>query len=364
MAIYKSKTPTKDGRQYFFRIKYKDIFGTYHDHKSILFKNKKDAENEEAAFRIKINNQEAYVSTIRFKYVFDNYILNKSKLVKKQTLYKIKVQLMHFEMFNNLKVNDISINHYNELLKYLENQNLAISYINKLLGLFKSIILFSNKYYNTSIAIIKFIEPLKNNKLKKEMDFYTLDEYKQFDKTISDIEWHTFFEMLYYLGLRQGECQSLTWNDINMVDNTVSITKTLTTKIKGEKYTISNPKTKNSIRTLPIPNKIIDDLKILKTNAQKYTDYNNNWFVFGNTLPFAETTICNKKNEYCKLANLRQIRIHDFRHSCASLLINKGASITLVSKYLGHSSISITLNTYTHLYKNELKDISTIINNI
>ena len=131
MAIYKSKTPTKDGRQYFFRIKYKDIFGTYHDHKSILFKNKKDAENEEAAFRIKINNQEAYVSTIRFKYVFDNYILNKSKLVKKQTLYKIKVQLMHFEMFNNLKVNDISINHYNELLKYLENQNLAISYINK-----------------------------------------------------------------------------------------------------------------------------------------------------------------------------------------------------------------------------------------
>ena len=196
------------------------------------------------------------------------------------------------------------------------------------------------------------------------MDFYTLDEYKQFDKTISDIEWHTFFEMLYYLGLRQGECQSLTWNDINMVDNTVSITKTLTTKIKGEKYTISNPKTKNSIRTLPIPNKIIDDLKILKTNAQKYTDYNNNWFVFGNTLPFAETTICNKKNEYCKLANLRQIRIHDFRHSCASLLINKGASITLVSKYLGHSSISITLNTYTHLYKNELKDISTIINNI
>ena len=64
------------------------------------------------------------------------------------------------------------------------------------------------------------------------------------------------------------------------------------------------------------------------------------------------------------MARVKDIRIHDFRHSCASLLINKGASISLVSKYLGHSNISITLNTYTHMYKSELIEMTNILNNL
>ncbi len=64
------------------------------------------------------------------------------------------------------------------------------------------------------------------------------------------------------------------------------------------------------------------------------------------------------------MANVKQIRIHDFRHSCASLLINQGASIALVSKYLGHSNITITLNTYTHMFQSELENISNKLNNL
>ena len=63
-------------------------------------------------------------------------------------------------------------------------------------------------------------------------------------------------------------------------------------------------------------------------------------------------------------ANLKQIRIHDFRHSCASLLINSGVSIALVAKYLGHSNISTTLNTYTHMFKTEMEEITKIIENL
>jgi integrase len=65
-----------------------------------------------------------------------------------------------------------------------------------------------------------------------------------------------------------------------------------------------------------------------------------------------------------KAASLPHIRIHDFRHSCASLLINNGASIILVSKYLGHSNISTTLNTYSHLYKNQFDEIVNTIDNL
>jgi site-specific recombinase XerD len=87
--------------------------------------------------------------------------------------------------------------------------------------------------------------------------------------------------------------------------------------------------------------------------------------VFGNSIPFKESTILFRKNKYCDLTDSKKrIRVHDFRHSCASLLIKNGASIALVSKYLGHAKISITLNTYTHMYKSELENITNLINKL
>ena len=181
---------------------------------------------------------------------------------------------------------------------------------------------------------------------------------------IDEFDYKTFFETLYYLGLRQGEATALTWNDISFTKKEVSINKTLTTKLKGQLYTISSPKTVNSNRTLPIPLKLLKSYERLKEQAKTKKYYNDNWFVFGNELPFRETTIQMRKNKYCKLAGVKQIRIHDFRHSCASFLINNGASIVLVSKYLGHSKISVTLDIYTHLYKNELLEVSKIIDTL
>ncbi len=113
-----------------------------------------------------------------------------------------------------------------------------------------------------------------------------------------------------------------------------------------------------------MPNRALNDLKAMKNNAMNFNDYKDEWFIFGNVFPFPETSIQVKKNTYCDKAGLRRIRIHDFRHSCASLLINQGSSIALVSKYLGHSKISMTLNTYTHLYKSELENVTNILNNL
>ena len=71
-----------------------------------------------------------------------------------------------------------------------------------------------------------------------------------------------------------------------------------------------------------------------------------------------------EKNKNCKLAGVKQIRIHDFRHSCASLLINSGATINVVAKYLGHTKIDETLNTYSHLFRNQMNEIINIIDNL
>lgn len=77
--------------------------------------------------------------------------------------------------------------------------------------------------------------------------------------------------------------------------------------------------------------------------------------------PLVITNSLDRKNKNCEKAGVKQIRLHDFRHSCASLLIYKGASINMVSKFLGHSKIEETLNTYTHLYSNALSDITNLI---
>ncbi len=365
MTVYKSKKATKDGRQYFFRIKYKDIYGISHDYTSRKYKKEKDAKDEEALYRIKIAENKVHTSTITIEQAFTEYLAQEKNNLKKQTIKKIENLFTHLKSIEKYKINDINLNIYKKWYLELENSPFSVHHKNKILGLFKRIIKYSSLYYNTSDSIIKFVNNFKEvGAIKKEMEFFTYEEYLKFDSVITDHDWHTFFEILYFLGLRQGECTALNWNDIDFEKGTIRINKSLTTKIKGEEWTISSPKTKNSIRTLPLTKNILNDLKSIYNEVSKYKDFKKEWFIFGNTIPFKENRIQLRKNKYCKLAEVKQIRVHDFRHSCASLLINKGANITLVSKYLGHSNISITLNTYTHLYKNQLTEMTEILNNL
>ena len=359
------KKMLKSGIKYSFTLRYKDIYGSTKQYTSKGYDTKKEAELEEAKFRIKVQEKKISLSNITFDDVFKEYIEYKSKLIKLQTLNKIKDLYKHFEPIKKIKVNDLDISTYNKFNLYIEKKGNSINWNNKILNLLRSLISYSHKYYNTSDTILAFIENYKEiNQFKKEMQFFTYEEFQKFISVIDEPDYKTFFEVLYYLGLRQGEACSLTWSDIDFDKSEVSINKTITTKLKGQLYTISSPKTKKSNRVLPIPKKLLESLKMLKKKAMQKKYFKEDWFVFGDELPFRETTIQVRKNKYCKLAEVKQIRIHDFRHSCASFLIQNGASIVLVSKYLGHSKISITLDTYTHLYENELKKVSNLIDTL
>lgn len=365
MTVYKSKNETKDGRKYFFRIKYKDIYGQTHDYSSQKFKKMSEAEHEEALYRIKISENKVCTSCITLKQVFEEYILDKMKIVKPQTIKRDRVLFSHLKSIEEMKINDLNLEKYKKFSIELEKENFQAHYKNKIIGLLRNLIKYSSEYHNTNDAIIKYIKNYKDNNFsQKEMDFYTYEEYLQFDSVVTDFEYHTFFEILFFMGLRQGECLALNWKDIDFNKRTISINKTLTTKLKEYKWLISTPKTKNSTRILPMCERVYNDLKTLYNKVKSYRDFKLDWFVFGSIEPFRESTVAAKKNNYCDIAKLRRIRIHDFRHSCASLLINQGASINLVSRYLGHANVSITLNTYTHLYKSELENMTKILNSL
>ncbi len=298
MAIYKSKKATKDGRQYFFRIKYKDVFGYTHDYTSQKFKMRNEAIDAETDFKIKIRSESLSSSNITFKQLFRDFIRMKENEIKKQTIIKLEcIYKNHLSVLNDVKVNNFDFKMLRKIEDDIRSKNFSTIHSNKIIELLVSLLKYSNKYYNTSIEVLKYVNKFKDvNKEKEDISFFTYDEYLLFDKAIDNFDYHVFFEILYFLGLRQGEAQALTWNDIDLENNNIKIKKTLTTKLKDEKWTISTPKTKNSIRILPLTEKLSNDLKIMYNTALKYSDYKKDWFVFGNTLPYTEATIRNKKN--------------------------------------------------------------------
>ena len=109
---------------------------------------------------------------------------------------------------------------------------------------------------------------------------------------------------------------------------------------------------------------LLNDLKLLKEQVSKEHGFNDDYFVIGDAFPISSNTISSRKNRNCELAGVSQIRIHDFRHFCASLLVNNGANITVVAKYLGHTKIEETLNTYTHLFSSALNEVVNLINEL
>jgi len=358
------RTPTKDGRKYVFVIRYKDIYGKTVQYQSPRYATAKEAKEQEAIYRLKIVENKINRSNVTFKDIMREYYEYMKPKLKPQSIVKYNVFYRYFRGIEDTKINDFNLNMYNKLLLDIKKQDLSPVYTNKILGMLRSLIKYSNKYYNTSDEMIKFIENVSTIESKKEMDFYTFDEYMKFRSVINDPEWLLWFDMLYFMGFRRGELQALCINDIDTIKKEVSINKTLTTKLKGTEYYISTPKTKNSNRVLPIPDNI---LKQIIQNIEKYkaySNYSNKWFLFGGITPFKDTNISNKNIQYSKLANLRTIRLHDFRHSCASFLINSNMPITLVSKYLGHAKTSITLDTYSHMFKSDLNILTDYINNL
>lgn len=85
-----------------------------------------------------------------------------------------------------------------------------------------------------------------------------------------------------------------------------------------------------------MPEILTNSLKKAKLEAKQLNGFNENYFIAWDTFPISSNVLAERKNTNCEKACVKQIRLHDFRHSCASLLINKGANIQVAAKYLGH----------------------------
>ena len=202
---------------------------------------------------------------------------------------------------------------------------------------------------------------------KKEIDFWTLDEFTTF---ISHIDKNkpflkVFYQFAFFTGMRAGEMIALTWSDIDFYNQTVRINKSA--KLINGNYVTTTPKTESSNRYITINTKITAMLKkwqeiqpkLLIDNFQNIDSDKLLVFQYSEKHPSSDYYSKQIKKIIVKNnLNLKPIRLHDFRHSHVALLIHNNEKNTTIKERLGHSSITTTIDTYGHLYPNSQKSMS------
>lgn len=176
---------------------------------------------------------------------------------------------------------------------------------------------------------------------KKEMLFWTKDEYTKFSEAMMDkpISYYAF-EMLYWCGIREGELLALTPADFNFERGTVSINKSYQRINKQD--VITTPKTPKSIRVIQMPKFLCDEMQ---DYFKMFYSLDSDSRIF----PISKNYLHREMARGSKATGVKRIRIHDLRHSHVSLLIDMGFTALAIADRVGHESIDITFR-YAHLF--------------
>lgn len=273
--------------------------------------------------------------------------------------YRFETKILpYFKDYDIYKIKEIDyLNWQHTILEhnYSDSYNKNLHYL--VSGFFEYCVLF----LDLKINIARKVGSFKKRNIKVEHDFYTLKEFKHFIKGFNNIIYKQFFIFMFFVGTRPGEAMALRFSDLNYCS--ISINKTISEHSYDGNRVIDDPKSLSSFRTIEIDKKLYNDLlKLKKYYEQKYNNYDFDFYIFGGTKPLAPTTINRYKKDACDKMNIRPIKLHEFRHSHASLLNSSNISIQQIKERLGHSNVNVTSSVYIHLTDKHKKRITRILN--
>lgn len=275
---------------------------------------------------------------------------------------KSKVEKMTEEHFKEMKLKKITVAYCQrvviELSKTYVLYNHYLSVINRI---FKYAVLMDILDSNPFDKVIK----PKSRQVQRKGNFLTKEELKEFLKLAQTATLSYFFPLVHlmsYTGLRQGEALALKWSDIDFENKKITVDKTAV-RIK-EKQTLQTPKTKNSKRVISIDPTTLSILKSWKKDQIKIYFKNGKHFEGDDNFIFT-----NERGEWIHIHNfiryfkrfiadhkLKPITPHGLRHTHASLLFSAGVEPKNISDRLGHSTVQITLDLYTHITEEQRTD--------
>ena len=317
------------------------------------FKLKKDADSWERSFIENLKES----PDMPFRSLVAEYLKDK-KATRKPVTYRTsesRVRVWILPYFGDRPADSITtldVKKWHEYLRQSQNehgQSLAAGYIGTLHRELSIIFNYGIKYYGLKQNPAAIVGNVKGSK-SKSLQFWTLDQFTAFINTFEASDpWRATFMLLYWTGCRVGECQALTIQDIDFNARKITINKTFHL-IAGE-GNVTSPKTAASERVITINKSLADVLAnhISRLYAPEPGD---------RLFTMTPSAYGKQMKKHATLADLPQIRVHDLRHSHASLLIELGFSPLLIAQRLGHDNVSMTLNIYSHLWPSKQDELA------
>jgi integrase len=190
---------------------------------------------------------------------------------------------------------------------------------------------------------------------KAKLNVIKPDELPVFLEAARETPYYVYYCTLLYTGLRRGEALALKWGNIDLLSAELQVVETAF-KLGNGTYVVKEPKTPHSCRLISLPPSLTvllrqyrNDQELLRHKMEK--SLNDNDFVFVNpdgTL-LDPNIVTRTFARIIKKAGLSHIRLHDLRHTHATLMLKAGVHPKIVSERLGHANIGITLDTYSHV---------------
>lgn len=348
MAVFKDEIRNT----YYVKLYYTDYTGQKKQKKKRGFQRKKDAQTWEREFL----SQQQGEPDMTLKSLSELYLADvKTRL--KQVTYDGHKHLLDNRILPYLGDKPINLITPADIRKWQNGQissGYSPAYLKRMNNLLVATLNFAVKYYHLKENPCHLAGSMGKRKREK-ITFWTKDEYFAFISHVDDIVKYTMFQVLYYTGMRIGELLALTYKDLDLDKGIIKINKTI--HFKNGSAIVTPPKTPKSIRDITLPALLVDDLK---EYISKIYHYNITDRVF----PYTKAILYKELKKQSEAAGVKKIRIHDLRHSHASLLIDMGISPLLISERLGHEKVETTLNTYSHLYPSRADELAEKLNEI
>ena len=334
-----------------------------------------EAQDVERQLKNEYSNKQAAVSRMRIEELFEKfkeYHVNETR----QSTHRVTMQQLNTHVLPTMKdcrLDKLSKDKLMEWKNSISAKNLSIVTKKNIYQAFNSMLNFAVKMdyipKNPLSALGTFKDSNRFDKPIEKLRYYTSEQFikyiavaKNSAETVIDWGYYVFFCIAFFTGARKGEINALKWSDIE--GDILHITRSITQKIKGDDVE-TPPKNPSSVRDIQIPQPLLEVLDEHKKLQQSATHiFTDDFRVCGGERPLRDTTIDKRNRLFAKQAGLPRIKIHDFRHSHVSLLVNEGINIQEIARRLGHSDIKMTLNTYAHLYPREEERAIKILNKI
>lgn len=319
-------------KRYFAQIKYRDQNGKVHAKKKRGFKTKREAHAWEHETKDKLSRSVFDFQKLAITYFDTLEVSRATRDLRDKRLEKYMFDLL------NMDVRDISKPIMTQWRTWLSKQNISSTTKNNILTLCKSIFKFGFQAYGLPDPAV-ILRPFKKKPEEvHQMQIWTIDEFNTFISAIKSPVYHALFRLLFWTGMRRGEALALLKSDLHN-DRTVSINKSFRRRIDG----VGATKNSSSVRTIKIDETTYQELI-------KICEMVDGSYIFGGFQPLSTQAVSDVFNVAITKSGVKRIRIHDLRHSHASILLNdQTISVAAVSRRLGHSNVSTTMATYTHV---------------